>query len=609
MIVFERVTSLQIIHTFCNKWIFVILFLVLFTVSANTHPLYANDVQCAASDIEGLPTECVPYLDNTTGAILPEATYFKCDDTIPCNIPRTHRCCIKPLPGSFGGECLDPKTSRAELGAGDAADGGSGIDFINIKPKTCTADEDALSESGKAVIIIPPLPTETPPPGTTPTPVPPDYEPPPRQGQSMANYINPVNKQYQLDGNPSVPSLLSGTGSEGTRPMFEDTMIFTKVVCKQWIPIPLPPFAMCFKYANENISEKFVFEERSDGSRGYFVHIGALAGQYTKKLNGIDFKYRPREPREGAKFPANFGCRLGNVFLTPIYGLIKGAYQMISSQDNMPDVSLLCTKGSPTFGDPTKIGFEEDGSLTGLDQTDCYCSDSNSGPAIAGVLLCTRYLAAMDDVGAPWRLIVPVPDTNGQGSHEFTSLLFGGIEETGSIDEFRQRIKETIDGFYDTPGHFDVWATQIWRASQTTLVPLSFIQRFFNLQVLTTTDPSPADIARLRSNRFAGQYIQCLACAKFGGFPSALGCMPMDKVDRFLAEGVLGIGIAFAGAFAVLCIIFGAIQFQLSGGESAKVQKAQKLITQCIVGLLIIIFSVFLLRFVGVNLLRIYGLG
>jgi hypothetical protein len=220
----------------------------------------------------------------------------------------------------------------------------------------------------------------------------------------------------------------------------------------------------------------------------------------------------------------------------------------------------------------------------------------------------------MDDVGAPWRMIVPVPDSSGNGSHLFTSLLFGGLaEETPTIDEFQRRVKEDIKAFYDAPNDLRIWATQLWNASTSTLVPLSFVKNFLGLDEIITPayggSPNDVDMDKFRANRDVKQYISCLACAKYGGFPSALGCMPMNKVDRFLSEGVLGIGITFAGAFSVLCIIFGAIQFQLSGGESAKVQKAQKLITQCVIGLLIIIFSIFLLRFVGVNLLRIYGLG
>jgi len=593
MIVFERVSSLQTIRNICKRWIFATLFLLLFTLTPIISPVYATDAECAASNIEGFTTKCMPYLDPATGALLPQAGYYKCDDAIQCDTPDVQRCCVEPQVGSYGGECKDPAIDRKTIGAGDAS---GGVDFINIKPKTCTADEDELSASDDDVIIVPPLPAvgALPPGGIPPS-------------QSIANYFNKDNDQYVADGSPLPRPVWQG--SEGGKQMFDESVVFEIDQCDLY-----GPYGICLKRTKRLVNETFVYEERTDGSRGYFVHTGVFAHVQDKTLNGIEFKYRPREPRSGAKFPKNFACRLGNVFLTPLYGIVRAITIQVSNSDNTPDISLLCAQGTPQFVDPTKITFNADGTLSGFADTDCFCADGNSGPATAAVLLCTRYMADMEDVGAPWRLIVPVPDSGGNGSRLFTSLLFGGLaEDTSTIDEFRRRVKDDIDAFYDDPDDLQIWAAQLWNASTSTLVPLSFVKKFLSLdQIITPANggsPSDVDMNKFRSNRNVKQYISCLACAKYGGFPSALGCMPMSKVDRFLSEGVLGIGITFAAAFSVLCIIFGAIQFQLSGGESAKVQKAQKLITQCVLGLLIIIFSIFLLRFVGVNLLRIYGLG
>lgn len=105
------------------------------------------------------------------------------------------------------------------------------------------------------------------------------------------------------------------------------------------------------------------------------------------------------------------------------------------------------------------------------------------------------------------------------------------------------------------------------------------------------------------------QFGQCVACASSGGYPSAIGCLPLDNIGKFIAETVFGIGLSFAGAICLLCIIYSAIMLQTSQGSSEQIEKARKILIQCLSGLVFIIFSIFILRFIGVNLLRIYGLS
>jgi hypothetical protein len=348
------------------------------------------------------------------------------------------------------------------------------------------------------------------------------------------------------------------------------------------------------------------YEERSDGTRSYYINP-PLYDQYT--INGISLLQHQRtDPRESGSSSSNplknLGCKIINPVVNLVQNGISALVSLTTNRDNLPEIAMLCTKGSPVFEDPTQIQFQPTGEITGFGTTSCYCSDLTSGPATAAVLLCTRYIAGLGDEHAPWRTIIPVPIT---GAGRFTNLLYGGPVSTENIDELRTRVKQDIKDFFDpATGEVEVWVQQLANSARLIADIRVFMDRFFGSD---TIDPAGMDYGVFRSNTFVRQYISCLACAKYGGFPSALGCMPMDKVDRFLGEGVLSIGISIAGAFSVLCIIFGAIQFQLSAGESAKVQKAQKLITQCVLGLLIILFSIFLLRFVGVNLLRIYGLG
>lgn len=93
---------------------------------------------------------------------------------------------------------------------------------------------------------------------------------------------------------------------------------------------------------------------------------------------------------------------------------------------------------------------------------------------------------------------------------------------------------------------------------------------------------------------------------KDGGVWTGIGCVK-TSLKEFVQETVLGLGIGIAGAMALICIIFASIQMQLSRGTPEKIKKAQELLTSCIMGLIVIIFSVFLLRIIGVNILRIPG--
>lgn len=90
----------------------------------------------------------------------------------------------------------------------------------------------------------------------------------------------------------------------------------------------------------------------------------------------------------------------------------------------------------------------------------------------------------------------------------------------------------------------------------------------------------------------------------FEGVKTALGCLPTDP-KTFVNIAVpwaiyLGAGVAF------LLGVFGAIIIVLSAGNPEKMQAGKELITSAIMGLLIIVFAIFLLKFIGVNILGLF---
>jgi len=127
------------------------------------------------------------------------------------------------------------------------------------------------------------------------------------------------------------------------------------------------------------------------------------------------------------------------------------------------------------------------------------------------------------------------------------------------------------------------------------------------------TAPTPGAINQLykycdnlTDKKSGGEKDVCYGCVKNGGVWTGIGCVQGDA-KRFISETVLGLGIGLAGGISLLCIIYAAFMMQTSQANPEKLKKAQELLTSCIMGLMLIIFSVFILRLIGVNILKIPG--
>jgi len=127
--------------------------------------------------------------------------------------------------------------------------------------------------------------------------------------------------------------------------------------------------------------------------------------------------------------------------------------------------------------------------------------------------------------------------------------------------------------------------------------------------------PTPIPFNKLKKMcaniKNAGEKGECEAC--MGGDNevnvwTSVGCVK-SNVGSFIQDTLLGWGVGIAGGVSMLCIMYAAFMMQTSGGEAEKIKKAQQLMTSCITGLMIIIFSVFILQLIGVKILRIPWFG
>lgn len=86
---------------------------------------------------------------------------------------------------------------------------------------------------------------------------------------------------------------------------------------------------------------------------------------------------------------------------------------------------------------------------------------------------------------------------------------------------------------------------------------------------------------------------------------TAIGCIGSTPGGIFTSFFRIGIGMA--GGISFLLIIFGGFKIIMAMGNPEQINEGKEVVTSAIAGLLMIIFSIFILRVIGVNILAIPG--
>jgi len=99
------------------------------------------------------------------------------------------------------------------------------------------------------------------------------------------------------------------------------------------------------------------------------------------------------------------------------------------------------------------------------------------------------------------------------------------------------------------------------------------------------------------------------ACQQNAGpIQTAIGPIDPSNLQGFIQQ-LLNLALGVAGGIAFLLMLFGAFQIMTSSGNPEKMKSGSELITSALAGLLFIIFSIFLLKLIGVKILDIPGFG
>jgi hypothetical protein len=88
------------------------------------------------------------------------------------------------------------------------------------------------------------------------------------------------------------------------------------------------------------------------------------------------------------------------------------------------------------------------------------------------------------------------------------------------------------------------------------------------------------------------------------GIKTALGCLAISDTNT-LAGSLLRWGIGVGGGIAILMIIYAGFTIITSTGDPGRLRGGKELLGAAIGGLILLIFSVFILRLIGVNILGI----
>lgn len=86
---------------------------------------------------------------------------------------------------------------------------------------------------------------------------------------------------------------------------------------------------------------------------------------------------------------------------------------------------------------------------------------------------------------------------------------------------------------------------------------------------------------------------------------TAIGCIPVGNTNAFIGF-ILRWAIGVGGGIAFLLILYAGFMIMTSSGNPDRLKAGQELMTSAIAGIIMLIFSVFILRVIGVNILGIF---
>jgi hypothetical protein len=83
---------------------------------------------------------------------------------------------------------------------------------------------------------------------------------------------------------------------------------------------------------------------------------------------------------------------------------------------------------------------------------------------------------------------------------------------------------------------------------------------------------------------------------------SAIGCIPINTTSEF-AGWILGWSVGIGGGIAFILIVYASFMVMTSQGDPTRLKAGQEMLTSAISGLIMLVFAVTILRFIGIDIL------
>jgi len=141
-----------------------------------------------------------------------------------------------------------------------------------------------------------------------------------------------------------------------------------------------------------------------------------------------------------------------------------------------------------------------------------------------------------------------------------------------------------------------------------TPTPTTFLPPFGGIYRPVDSDPQAGNPAQACLSTTGSEQTNCLDCVNNQkGNWTIFGCLPSDP--NGFAASLLRFSLGIGGGIAFLASLLGCFYLLTSQGDPERINLGKKIIFYAISGLLIIVFAVFILQFLGLNLLGIPEFG
>jgi len=103
---------------------------------------------------------------------------------------------------------------------------------------------------------------------------------------------------------------------------------------------------------------------------------------------------------------------------------------------------------------------------------------------------------------------------------------------------------------------------------------------------------------------------QDVTCGPGGtGINTAIGCVSVLGTQEQFFGDILRWSVGIGGGIAFLLILYAGFMVMSSAGDPTRLKAGQELLTSAISGLILLIFSIFILKFIGIDILGLGAFG